>query len=51
LPLVGAWCRVAARHALTPRIAGKVCDHQSVIVHQVRGIALRVRYVFLLSDL
>jgi len=45
LPLVAVWCRVITRHALTPRIVGKVCQHQTVIVHQVRGVALRVKAV------
>jgi hypothetical protein len=45
LRLVAVWCRVVTRHALTPRIVGKVRQHQTVIVHQVRGVALRVKLV------
>jgi hypothetical protein len=45
LSLVAVWRRFVARHALTPRIVSKVRQHQTVIVQQVRGVALRVKLV------
>jgi len=45
LPLGAVGRRVVARHALTPRIVSKVRQHQTVIVQQVRGVALRVKLV------
>ena len=45
LSLVAVGRRVFTRHALTPRIVSKMCQQQTVIVHQVRGVALRVKLV------